>query len=284
MIAGILELVPIIGPIIAAVPAVLLAATAGVEAVVAALVAVHARPAGREQRPRAEDPGRCGRVASCRRDLRDHHRRRAGRAARGDPGPAHRRGHPRRRALPVPAPQPGGARGSGTRRSRLGCATGGPEDRRPGAPMDPAVPDSSDAVQDAAGRSRGGGRGHQGGLSAARPQVPPGRRADCRTRPTRMAAINAAFELIGDPGARTVTTRDAGAARGTGGSAPTDVARRTRCRRHRSTARRHATRDRCRATGRQGRSSVGGGYDARCDAPDGPARQVHRRGARRAAS
>lgn len=36
--AGILELVPIIGPIIAAVPAVLLAATAGVEAVIAALV------------------------------------------------------------------------------------------------------------------------------------------------------------------------------------------------------------------------------------------------------
>jgi predicted PurR-regulated permease PerM len=36
--AGILELLPIIGPIIAAVPAVLLAATAGVEAVVAALV------------------------------------------------------------------------------------------------------------------------------------------------------------------------------------------------------------------------------------------------------
>lgn len=36
--AGILELVPIIGPIIAAIPAVLLAATAGVEAVVAALV------------------------------------------------------------------------------------------------------------------------------------------------------------------------------------------------------------------------------------------------------
>lgn len=36
--AGILELVPIIGPIIAAVPAVLLAVTAGVEAVVAALV------------------------------------------------------------------------------------------------------------------------------------------------------------------------------------------------------------------------------------------------------
>ena len=36
--AGILELVPIIGPIIAAVPAVLLAATAGIEAVIAALV------------------------------------------------------------------------------------------------------------------------------------------------------------------------------------------------------------------------------------------------------
>jgi predicted PurR-regulated permease PerM len=36
--AGILELVPIIGPIIAAVPAVLLAATAGLEAVIAALI------------------------------------------------------------------------------------------------------------------------------------------------------------------------------------------------------------------------------------------------------
>ena len=36
--AGIMELVPIIGPIIAAVPAVLLAATAGLESVVAALV------------------------------------------------------------------------------------------------------------------------------------------------------------------------------------------------------------------------------------------------------
>jgi predicted PurR-regulated permease PerM len=38
IIAGVLELVPIIGPIISAVPAVLLAATAGLEAVIAALV------------------------------------------------------------------------------------------------------------------------------------------------------------------------------------------------------------------------------------------------------
>ncbi|MDH4142284.1 MAG: AI-2E family transporter, partial [Chloroflexota bacterium] len=38
VIAGILELVPIIGPIISAVPAVLLAATAGLEAVIAALL------------------------------------------------------------------------------------------------------------------------------------------------------------------------------------------------------------------------------------------------------
>jgi predicted PurR-regulated permease PerM len=38
VIAGILELVPIIGPIIAAVPAVLLAATVGIESIVAALV------------------------------------------------------------------------------------------------------------------------------------------------------------------------------------------------------------------------------------------------------
>ena len=38
IVAGVLELLPIIGPIIAAVPAILLAATAGVEAVIAALV------------------------------------------------------------------------------------------------------------------------------------------------------------------------------------------------------------------------------------------------------
>ncbi len=38
VIAGILELVPIIGPIISAIPAVLLAATAGIESVVAALI------------------------------------------------------------------------------------------------------------------------------------------------------------------------------------------------------------------------------------------------------
>ena len=38
IIAGVLELLPIIGPIIAAVPAVLLAATAGLEATIAALV------------------------------------------------------------------------------------------------------------------------------------------------------------------------------------------------------------------------------------------------------
>ena len=38
VIAGILELLPIIGPIISAIPAVLLAATAGIEAVIAALV------------------------------------------------------------------------------------------------------------------------------------------------------------------------------------------------------------------------------------------------------
>ncbi len=38
IVAGVLELLPVIGPIIAAVPAVLLAATAGIEAVIAALI------------------------------------------------------------------------------------------------------------------------------------------------------------------------------------------------------------------------------------------------------
>ena len=78
--AGILELVPIIGPIIAAVPAVLLAATAGLEAVIAASGPVHTRPADREQRARAEDPGRRHRAAPRPRDVRDRHRRVARRA------------------------------------------------------------------------------------------------------------------------------------------------------------------------------------------------------------
>ena len=40
VVAGILELLPVIGPIIAAVPAILLAATAGLEAVVAAFLCI----------------------------------------------------------------------------------------------------------------------------------------------------------------------------------------------------------------------------------------------------
>ena len=62
VIAGVLELVPIIGPIISAVPAVLLAATVGPGVVVAALVLYTLDPAGREQLPRAQDPGRRGRA------------------------------------------------------------------------------------------------------------------------------------------------------------------------------------------------------------------------------
>ena len=64
---------------------------------------LHAGPAGREQRARAQDPGRCRRAASRRGHVRDHHRRCARRPGRGDPCAARRRGRPRRGALPVPA-------------------------------------------------------------------------------------------------------------------------------------------------------------------------------------
>ena len=57
IIAGVLELLPIIGPIIAAIPAVLLALTGGIDAAVAAVVSLHGDPAAREQLARAEDPG-----------------------------------------------------------------------------------------------------------------------------------------------------------------------------------------------------------------------------------
>ena len=58
VIAGVLELLPIIGPIIAAIPAVILGLTAGVDAAIAAVVLYAAHPADREPRARAEDPGR----------------------------------------------------------------------------------------------------------------------------------------------------------------------------------------------------------------------------------
>ena len=67
------------------------------------------RPAGREQLLRAQDPGRRDPAPPGRGHLRDHHRRRAGGAAGGDPCPARDRGLPRRRALPLPAALPGRA-------------------------------------------------------------------------------------------------------------------------------------------------------------------------------
>ena len=114
VIAGVLELVPVIGPIISAVPAVLIAATAGHRGGRRGARAVHARPAGREQLPRPEDPGRRDGPAPGGGHLRDHHRRRARGPARGDPraaGPGGRR----RDVVPLPLParrprDPGGRR------------------------------------------------------------------------------------------------------------------------------------------------------------------------------
>ena len=69
--------------------------------------AVPARAAGREQPARAQDPGRRGGVAPGHRHGGDHHRRLVGGAPRGDPGPARHGRRSRRRALPVPADEPG---------------------------------------------------------------------------------------------------------------------------------------------------------------------------------
>ena len=89
---------------------------------------------------------------------------------------------------------PGRAGGAGRRRCR--------NDRHGTRTM----ADADRPVQDPPGRLRGRGRGHPGRLSTARAQVPPGSRRTPRP-PARMSAINAAWELIGDPPPGGATTR-----------------------------------------------------------------------------
>ena len=79
VIAGLFELVPIIGPIISAVPAVLLAATVGPVAVLAALLLYFLVQQVENNFLVPEDPGRRGPAPSGGGRLRDHHRRVAGR-------------------------------------------------------------------------------------------------------------------------------------------------------------------------------------------------------------
>ena len=91
VIAGILELVPIIGPIIAAVPAVLLAATAGLEAVVAALVLYTLVQQVENNFLVPKIQGDAVELHSSAVDLRDHHRRGARRACSGRSSPCRSR-------------------------------------------------------------------------------------------------------------------------------------------------------------------------------------------------
>ena len=193
VIAGLFELVPIIGPIISAVPAVLLAATDSPAAILAALLLYFAGPAGREQLPRAEDPGQRGPAPPGGGRLRDHHRRVPGRVARGDPGPAGDRRLPRRRPLPVP---PAHARRS-RRRWPPRSARSGWDRPMPDA-IDPykvlqVDSEAEDEVIQAAYRRLA--RKYHPDL-AATPEAA-----------ARMSAINAAWELIGDPAARAAFDR-----------------------------------------------------------------------------
>ena len=184
VIAGILELVPIIGPIISAIPAVLIAATAGLEPVIGALVlytlvqqlennllvpkiqgdAVQLHPAvvisaiiiG------GSLAGLLGAIlalpvtAAGRDVVRYLFRRLSPEAPRG----ARRLG-----------------RGLGLERTRASRR----RPRRSARAMDPRR-ERAGPIQDPAGRSGGRGRGHRGRVPAARSQIPPrhrdGRRGD----------------------------------------------------------------------------------------------------------
>ena len=100
--AGILELLPIIGPIISAVPAVLLAATAGPEAVIAALVLYTLVQQIENNFLVPKIQGDATELHPGGRDVRDHHRRRTRRPGRRDPRVAGRGGGSRCRAVPLP--------------------------------------------------------------------------------------------------------------------------------------------------------------------------------------
>ena len=112
VIAGFLELLPIIGPIISMIPTLLIALITD-DPVVAAVAVVDPLPrgaAGREQRARADHPGRRGRAPSVAGHLRADHRWLDRRPARRDPGhPDHRR---RDAGLPLPVQPTGRGRGA----------------------------------------------------------------------------------------------------------------------------------------------------------------------------
>ena len=130
VIAGVLELLPIIGPIIAAIPAVVLGADRGHRAGDRGGVAVPRHPAGREQRPRPEDPGRRRRAPSERRHARARHGRRDRRPARRDPRAADHGGGAR--CLPVRVP-PRSTTRRRRRRRRWRSSGAQPDGRRAGA-------------------------------------------------------------------------------------------------------------------------------------------------------
>ena len=111
IIAGILELLPVIGPIIAAVPAILLAATAGLEAVVAAFFLYLAVQQLENYLLVPKIQGDAVKLHPADHSLRADHRRVARRSARRDPRAAGDGSRARRRALPVPPAQPPGGSG-----------------------------------------------------------------------------------------------------------------------------------------------------------------------------
>ena len=160
------------------------------------------RPAGREQLPRAQDPGRRRPAPPGRGRLRDHHRRVAGRAARGHPGAAGHGRLPRRRPLPVPAPRP---RTSPTRSAIVARRTSG---------WAPTMPDRFDPYKILQVDSEAEDEVIQAAYRRLARKYHPDL-AETPEAAARMSAINAAWELIGDPAARrrTTATRDA-AARG----------------------------------------------------------------------
>ena len=104
LISGVGELIPVVGPILSAIPAIAVAATVSLKKVLLVIVFFVAAAAVRESRAGAEGHGAAGR-----RQRRDRHRRAAHRrqAAR------HRRRDPRRADRRHPAGAPAGADDSG---------------------------------------------------------------------------------------------------------------------------------------------------------------------------
>ena len=280
---------PIIGPIISAIPAVLLAATAGLEPVIAALVLYTLVQQLENNLLVPKIQGDAVQMHPGGGHVRDHHRRGARRPPGGDPCPA----RDRRRLATSCATCSAGSVRSALRRARRTRSRASGLETHPGLPTVAGATATGDELAGVSGPDpykvlQVDPEAEDEVIAAAYRRLARKYHPDTATGAEasgRMEAINAAWEVLGDPKRRAAYDRERArpggrmARRGAGGAAAAG----RRAPRPRSSAAQARARPRpVRARRRRapepetvsrdwssGRSSVGGGYDPSMRTPDG---------------